>query len=562
MMRLIPCEHVVRLSVAACLFGLGGGVAAGAAPANDAFAARTSLGSSPSVVAAGTTAGATLEPGENDLDALGGASVWWKWTAPSSGWVEVTTAGSAIDTVLAVMADGPTLDDAYVVGFNDESGAAEAPLGSSRVVFQSAAGTEYHVAVHGFLGQQGAVALRIQSGVMPPVRLRSLVVAPGSVTVTAASGSLAADVGIDTDADFAEGVIVVHRPDLGGATEIPITPAQRISGTARSGTYRVTVPVARYSPPGTWLLEVAASDAGGREAVFGRGVSAAFEYDHVMPDGAAGFFGVVNGGAVDDQPPVLASFARSPAAVNVTAAGAALTYSFRVVDALAGFGSATLSLITPTGEALTALTVTPAQRTAGTSLDGTYSQSFTLPAGMPGGVWSVSLLVRDAAGNPAFYDGGVSGEDFPLGVASSLTSVTGAPHGYLAWLYPVAAGTAGAAPDQDLDQDGLSNLLEYAFGFSWSLNESALAADVMPGAVVNGGLLSLEFRRRSDAADRGLVYRPQFSTNLSASGAGAWVDAPGGAVTPIDGGWESVRVADPSPGGARRFGRVRVQLVP
>lgn len=566
-MRRLPMRHLLMKSVvfalsAVCLLGVLSGRVRAAAPANDAFAARIGLGSAPTVVAAGTTAGATLELGENDLDALGGASVWWKWTAPATAWVEVSTAGSAIDTVLAVMADGPTLDDAYVVGFNDESGAPDAALGSSRVVFQATAGTEYHVAVHGFLGEQGAVAVRIQSGVVPPVRVRSLVIVPGSATVTSASSSVVADVGIDTEADYVEGVMVVHRPDLSGATEIPILPAQRVSGTARSGTYRVTVPVARYSPPGTWLLEVAASDGVGREAVFGRGVSAAFEYDHVLPDGSTGFFGVVNAGAVDDQPPALAAFSRSPSAATVTSTAASLTFSFRVVDALAGFGSATLSLITPTGEALTALTVTPAQRVSGTDLDGTYSQSFTLPAGMPGGLWSVSLLLRDAAGNPAFYDGGVTGEDFPLGAASALISVTGAPHGYGAWLYPVAASAAGAGPDQDYDRDGLSNLIEYAFGFSWSLNESSLASEVLPSAMVVGGALTLEYRRRSDATDRGLLYRPQFSTTLSSSGAGGWVDAAGGVVTPGNGGWETVRVADPVAGGPRRFGRVRVQLAP
>jgi len=46
---------------------------------------------------------ATKEPGEpahagND----GGASIWYSWTAPSTGNVTITTEGSSFDTLLGV----------------------------------------------------------------------------------------------------------------------------------------------------------------------------------------------------------------------------------------------------------------------------------------------------------------------------------------------------------------------------------------------------------------------------------------------------------------------------
>ena len=34
----------------------------------------------------------------------GGGSVWWKWVAPNSGRVTITTAGSLFDTLLGVYA--------------------------------------------------------------------------------------------------------------------------------------------------------------------------------------------------------------------------------------------------------------------------------------------------------------------------------------------------------------------------------------------------------------------------------------------------------------------------
>jgi len=48
----------------------------------------------------GYTAQATRENGE---PGEGGASVWWKWTAPSIGTVSIDTDGSGFDTVLAVL---------------------------------------------------------------------------------------------------------------------------------------------------------------------------------------------------------------------------------------------------------------------------------------------------------------------------------------------------------------------------------------------------------------------------------------------------------------------------
>lgn len=553
-MRSLP--HFLTLSSAALLALIAG--RAIAAPVNDAFAARLPLGSAPSVTASGTTVAATLETDENDLDSLGGASVWWKWTAPATAWVTVDTDGSAIDTVLAVLADGPTLDDAYIVGFNDESGDPETSPGSSRLVFQATAGTEYHLAVHGFLGSQGAVTVRIRSGMAPPIRLRSLVLSPSSVTVTSAAAEVVADLGIDSDADFAEGVLVVHRSDFFGVAEIPILPAQRISGTPRTGVYRVVVPVARYSPAGTWLLEVAASDVVGREAVFGRGVSVGFEYDFVMPNEATGHFGVTNGGPVDDAAPVLASYDRSPAALNVTSAPGTLVFTFRVVDDLSGFGSATLTLFTPEGEALTALAVTSAHRTAGTALDGTYRVTFQLPAGMPGGLWTTSLLLRDATGSPALYDGAVAGEDFPLGATSAEIAVTGAPHAYYAWLYPLTAGAPGVAPHEDFDADGLSNLLEFAFGLSLASDDNGSGSANLPSTSFAADTLTMSFLRRRAGVDGGVLYRPQFSHDITQSGPGAWANAPAGTIEVVDGTWERVRVTAPS--GSRRFGRVHVAL--
>lgn len=531
-----------------------------AVPLNDRFAARAALAGAAIVSAAGNNMDATLEADENDLDSTGGASVWWKWTAPASGWVSIDTSGSAIDTVLAVLTDGPSLDDAYVVGYNDESGDPAATPGSSRVVFQATAGTEYHVAVHGFLGEEGNIALRIQPVVQPALQITSLTMSPGAVNVTATSQTVTADVGISSAAGFAEGVLALHRAGSTGLSEIPLLPAHRISGTATAGVYSVTFSVPRYSAPGTWLLEAALSDTAGQEAVFGRGVSAAFEYDHVLPAGLPAILTVTNTGAVDSAEPALASYSISPAVVNVAVNPALLTFTFRLTDALSGFGSATLTLFTPGGEALTVLSTTAAQRTSGTALDGTYTLTFSLPARMPGGEWSTSLLVRDAAGNPALYDNAVNGELFPAGTAGTI-SVSGAPHSYWAWMYPRSSTTPGALPNDDADGDGTSNLLEFAFGLTVDQNDSA-GAELQPG-LESAGLpafsagpqgLVLSYTRRRASSLSGISYTAQFGAGLD-----AWTSAAGGIITPLNDLYEQVTVQDPAPG-PRRFGRLRVTL--
>ena len=127
-----------------------------AAEWNDDFADRFVLiGASGS--ANGTNVGATIEPGEPFAVRSGTtwlASVWWTWTAPSSGLFAFDTVGTAFDTVLGVYT-GDTLGALAVVGENDDAVGLQ-----SRVVFEAVAGTAYQVAVGGWTSTaSGAIVL-------------------------------------------------------------------------------------------------------------------------------------------------------------------------------------------------------------------------------------------------------------------------------------------------------------------------------------------------------------------------------------------------------------------
>ncbi len=82
-----------------------------APPINDAFGFPTVLSGFPASVS-GTNVDATLEPGEPTPDGWmdsSEASVWFRWTSPTNGSVQIDTLGSDFDTILAVW-EGSALD--------------------------------------------------------------------------------------------------------------------------------------------------------------------------------------------------------------------------------------------------------------------------------------------------------------------------------------------------------------------------------------------------------------------------------------------------------------------
>ena len=71
----------------------------------------------------------------------GGKSVWWTWTAPSSGSVQIDTIGSSFDTILGVYT-GSSVSALTTVASDDDSGGNY----TSKVTFNAVAGTTYQIA--------------------------------------------------------------------------------------------------------------------------------------------------------------------------------------------------------------------------------------------------------------------------------------------------------------------------------------------------------------------------------------------------------------------------------
>lgn len=129
----------------ALFLGMGPDPILAAAPANDRFSNRITL-TGTNVTVAASNAGATKETGEPDHSGnAGGSSVWWTWTSPTDGEVQITTDGSSFDTLLGAYT-GTKVSSLTGVASNDDHGF----LSTSRVRFEARQGTEYQIAVDGY----------------------------------------------------------------------------------------------------------------------------------------------------------------------------------------------------------------------------------------------------------------------------------------------------------------------------------------------------------------------------------------------------------------------------
>jgi len=132
-------------------------------PENDNFDhAQILPGTGDSV--SGSNVGATVEPGEQ-AHGSGSSSVWYRWTAPATGWVLFNTSGSAIFANLAVYTGSGLSSLTPVASDAGLSGGSYAA-----VRFAAVARTQYYIAIDGhFSGvypekgaadEQGALLLK------------------------------------------------------------------------------------------------------------------------------------------------------------------------------------------------------------------------------------------------------------------------------------------------------------------------------------------------------------------------------------------------------------------
>jgi hypothetical protein len=200
-------------------------------PANDNFAfAQTVTGSSGT--ASGNNTLATKEVGEpNHAGNPGGKSVWYAWTAPSSGTWTFDTVGSSFDTLLAVYT-GSTVSNLTLVAANDDILARV--VTNSRLAFVASAGTAYRIAVDGF-------STGSQSG--SPV-------ASGTVTLNwAPSATVPAISSISPSSATVGASVTITGANFIGVTNVSFNGASAVFAVNSSTQIAATVPAAATVGP-------------------------------------------------------------------------------------------------------------------------------------------------------------------------------------------------------------------------------------------------------------------------------------------------------------------------
>lgn len=221
----------------------------------------------------GTTVDATMDSGEPFPTGYNASSyhgtVWWKWTPPFSGWYEVTTDGSATDTVLAVWS-GSTYGSLSLVHVNDES-----PAGSySRIRFFAVVDLfnpqPYLISVASKTASRGAVALSAFQVSDPISTVTATTLSATTVDVGASAANITFDIALTSTSTFETGTLKLYGPSNNVVASTPVVPANlpagnRISGNQANGVYRMTITIPQGSAAGTYRWGISMSNTSGTQ---------------------------------------------------------------------------------------------------------------------------------------------------------------------------------------------------------------------------------------------------------------------------------------------------------
>ncbi len=208
-------------------------------PANDNLANASIIAlTTNAATVTGYNTNATKQAGEpNHANNLGGRSIWWRWTAPSSGTVDLDTRGSYSDTTLGAYT-GSSVDALTTIASNDDinPGVVQA----STIIFPATSGTTYFFAVDGFNNDDGngadtsGITLNL---IFNPAATALPVITSQPVSATVTVGGTATFTVIATGAVSYQWFFGGNS--IGGATSSSYTVSN--AQAANAGSYFVTV---------------------------------------------------------------------------------------------------------------------------------------------------------------------------------------------------------------------------------------------------------------------------------------------------------------------------------
>jgi uncharacterized repeat protein (TIGR01451 family) len=228
-------------------------MAAIGSPPNDIFDNRMVINGDTGQLTANNL-NATQEGGEpNHAGNSSNTSVWWSWTAASTGIASIDTHDSNVDTVLAVYT-GTALNNLAIVAANDNDGSAG---NASGVSFAAQADTTYLIAVSGSNSGTGQIHLNWSLEQQADLAL----VMSGSNSSVTTGESLTYDLVVTNNGPSpATGVTVVDTVPAGSIIESIPTDCTESSGTVNCsfgtlppGGSAATRIILHFSTPGDFL---------------------------------------------------------------------------------------------------------------------------------------------------------------------------------------------------------------------------------------------------------------------------------------------------------------------
>jgi PKD repeat protein len=186
---------------------------------NDAFANAQQLTGVAQTVTGGNL-GATKEAGEpNHAGNAGGASVWYRWTPAVPGPTTIDTCGADFDTTLGVYTGSSVGALTQVAASDDNAAVCGTNAAQSAATFTAHAGTAYRIAVDGWDGASGSIALRLSETVDTTGPVATITGEPD-------------DFGANPSFSFGAGEPATFECRLDGAPFAPCVSPQSYSGLA------------------------------------------------------------------------------------------------------------------------------------------------------------------------------------------------------------------------------------------------------------------------------------------------------------------------------------------
>jgi hypothetical protein len=297
-------------------------------------------------------------------------------------------------------------------------------------------------------------ALEVVSPNSLPV-LENLIVTPDVVNVTAGAQIVTIRAEVSASAGIERTSVSLTDPRRSLAWSL--TSFDRISGDASAGTYELQVMIPPFLPSGSLDVKVAVYDVAGQVTRHGPG-------EQAFPPGATPSITIINSGTTDNTPPKLESLSFNPTVIAPSDGPVTITVTVAASDDTAGFDNGGVTFFNG-NNFVKATSFTEAQRVNGDATSGTYVFDMTLPNVPAGANLRADVILRDKSKLFATYG---DPPRLPLPEGTIPLQVSELPlDAYDVWLagYPqIPASERGF--DQDSDQDGFQNGLEFVLGMN------------------------------------------------------------------------------------------------